>query len=151
MKSKFISKTLALFISLMMIVAFSISCFAEQNDKILDQYTEQLSEDISVVVTITESDSLFRASKDFSKTQKYYNSGTYIGKAVIAATFSYNGSTSSATRVGGSGSGANGWSYSGQSTRTSGKSAYLTASLKNGSKTVGVSLSLTCDANGNVS
>ena len=36
------------------------------------------------------------------------------------------------------GKGENGWSYSGQSTRTSGK-------------TVPVSLSLTCDANGNVS
>ena len=138
-------------VSLLLIFAFSISSFAAENEKVIKTYTEDMGNGITAVVKISEVESMARTTARKNISKSYYSGSTYIGTAVLTATFNYNGSTSSAVSASGSGSGANGWSYSGQSTHTSGKSAYLTASLKNGSKTVGVSLSLTCDANGNVS
>ncbi len=151
MAKTMMKRTLALVTAVLLTLAFSMTCFAAENEKTIASYTEDLGNGITAVVTITQTDSFARSTKKQTISKSYYSSGTYIGSAALAATFNYNGSTSSAVSASGSGSGANGWSYSGQSTRTSGKTAYLTASLKNGSKTVGVSLSLTCDANGNVS
>lgn len=151
MAKKAMKAGLSLVVAAIFALAFSITCFAAENGKVLTSYTEDLGNGITAVVTITQTESFARSTKRHVIDKKYYIDGTYIGVAVLTATFNYNGSTSSAVSASGSGSGSNGWSYSGQSTRTSGKSAYLTASLKNGSKTVPVSLSLTCDANGNVS
>lgn len=151
MVEKITQKVLAFTTVLIMTFAFSITCFAAENEKILASYTEDLGNGITAVVTITQTESFARSTKKQSISKGYYSGGTYIGAAALTATFNYNGSTSRAVEAVGNGSGANGWSYSGQSTRTSGKTAYLTASLKNGGKTIPVSLSLTCDANGNVS
>lgn len=151
MVKKITKKAFALTTALIMTFVFSITCFATENEKILASYTEDLGDGITAVVTITQTESFARSAKKQSISKGYYSGGTYIGAAALTATFNYDGSTSRAVEAVGNGSGSNGWSYSGQSTRTSGKTAYLTASLKNGSKTVPVSLSLTCDANGNVS
>lgn len=151
MTNKIWKRTLTLAAAAILALAFSLTCFAAENEKLLASYTEDLGNGITAVVTITETESFARATKRQSMSKKYYTGGTYIGVAVLTASFSYDGSTSRAVEAVGSGSGANGWSYSGQSTRTSGKTAYLTASFKKSGKTVPVSLSLTCDANGNVS
>lgn len=50
-----------------MVFAFSIPCFTEQSSRVLDQYTEQLSDDMVVLATITENDSYSRLLKSFQK------------------------------------------------------------------------------------
>ena len=146
MKKKFITMVCIA----VMVFALALPCFAENDTKIISTYTENLGNGISAVVTIEETTVQGRSAKTYSKSENYYSGGTYIGRAVLTATFSYNGLTSSATGASGSGIGSNGWSYGGQSTWTSGKSAYLSATLSNGGTNIGVSISLICDANGNV-
>lgn len=137
-------------VSLLMFV-FAFSCFAQENERVIKTYTEDLGSGITAVVTITEADSLTRSSKTHSITKDYYSSGTYIGVAALTANFYYDGSTSRATGASGAGSGSNGWSYGGQSTGTSGNRAYLNATLSNGSRSVPVNLSLTCSPSGSIS
>lgn len=137
-------------VSLLMFV-FALSCFAQENERVIKTYTEDLGNGITAVVTITEADSLTRSTKTHSISKEYYSAGTYIGNAVLTANFYYDGSTARATGAGGAGSGANGWSYGGQSTGTSGNRAYLNATLSDGSHNVPVSLSLTCSPSGNIS
>lgn len=130
---------------------FAFSCFAQDNERVLKTYTEDLGNGITAVVTITENYGLTRGSKTHSITKDYYSDGTYIGVAALTASFYYDGSTARATGASGTGSGSNGWSYGGQSTGTSGNRAYLNATLSNGSRSVPVSLSLTCSPSGSIS
>lgn len=92
-----------------------------------------------------------RSTTSTTKTKDYYSGGQKIGRAALYGSFSYNGSTAQATGADGTGTGINGWSYGGQSTWTSGNSAHLSATLSKGSVSVPVSISLSCDAHGNVS
>lgn len=137
-------------VSLLMLV-FAFSCFAQDNERVLKTYTEDLGNGITAVVTITENYGLTRGSKTHSITKDYYSDGTYIGVAAMTASFYYDGSTARATGASGTGSGSNGWSYGGQSTGTSGNRAYLNATLSDGSRSVPVSLSLTCSPSGSIS
>ena len=137
-------------VSLLMFI-FAFSCFAQDNERVLKTYTEDLGNGITAVVTITENYGLTRGSKTHSITKDYYADGTYIGVAALTASFYYDGSTARATGASGNGSGSNGWSYGGQSTGTSGNRAYLNATLSNGSRSVPVSLSLTCSPSGSIS
>lgn len=137
-------------VSLLMFV-FAFSCFAQENAQVIKTYTEDLGNGITAVVTITKADGLTRSSTTHTVSKEYYSSGTYIGNAALIASFYYDGSTARATGASGAGSGANGWSYGGQSTGTSGNRAYLNATLSNGSRNVPVSLSLTCSPSGNIS
>ena len=140
----------AVLVSLLMFV-FALSCFAQDNERVLKTYTEDLGNGITAVVTITENSGLTRGSKTHTLSKEYYSSGTYIGNAALMASFYYDGSTARATGASGTGSGSNGWSYGGQSTGTSGNRAYLNATLSNGSRSVPVSLSLTCSPSGSIS
>lgn len=137
-------------VSLLMFV-FAFSCFAQENEQVIKTYTENLGNGITAVVTITETNGLTRSSKTHQISKEYYSSGTYIGVAALTASFYYDGSTARATGASGAGAGANGWSYGGQSTGTSGNRAYLNATLSNGSRSVPVSLSLTCSPSGSIS
>ena len=130
---------------------FALSCFAQDNERVLKTYTEDLGNGITAVVTITESSGLTRGSKTHTLSKEYYSSGTYIGNAALMASFYYDGSIARATGASGTGSGSNGWSYGGQSTGTSGNRAYLNATLSNGSRSVPVNLSLTCSPSGSIS
>ena len=105
----------------------------------------------TVVVTLSETNGIARSSRTHSVTKEYYKDGAYIGAATLYASFYYDGSSSSATAASGAGAGSNGWSYSGQSVWTSGNSAYLNATLSRNGTFIPVSLSLCCDAYGNVS
>lgn len=106
---------------------------------------------VTVVVTLSETNGIARSSRTHSVTKEYYKDGAYIGAATLYASFYYDGSSSSATAASGAGAGSNGWSYSGQSVWTSGNSAYLNATLSRNGTFIPVSLSLCCDAYGNVS
>ena len=144
-------KIFSVILASLLTFVFALSCFAQDNERVLKTYTEDLGNGITAVVTITESSGLTRGSKTHTLSKEYYSSGTYIGNAALMASFYYDGSTSRATGAGGAGSGANGWSYGGQSTGTSGNRAYLNATLSNGSRSVPVSLSPTCSPSGSIS
>lgn len=150
MKNKLI-KVLAsalLCVTLTMIAAFS--CSAQESKTVT--YTEDLGNGFTAVVTITDKTTVWaRGMGSRSISKDYYHDGSFIGAAVLYGQFNYNGSSSSAISARGSGSGANGWTYSGQKVWTSGNGAYLNATLSKNGTYVPVSLSLHCDANGNVS
>lgn len=143
-----------LFVTLLTVFT-TLTCFAEAPSNrpapgTATTYVEYLEEDIIAVTTITYGSNA-RSSQGDSVVKDYYHAGKQIGQVCLKATFTYNGRTSSATGASGNGYTASGWSYSGQSTWCSGATAYLTATITNGKTVVPVSLSLTCDANGNLS
>lgn len=139
-----------LFVALFVLL-FSFSGFAQEEKQISNVYVESLENGVTVKVTLSKMNSIARSSKTYSITKEYHKDGTYIGNAVLYASFSYNGSTAQATAASGAGAGAGGWSYGSQRTWCSGSSAYLSANLSKGGTSIPVSLSLHCDANGNVS
>ena len=136
MKRKFWKNIFSLLMCFLLAIAAAVPCFAQENNQVVTTYTEDLGNGITVVTT---------------KTKDYYSGGQKIGRAALYGSFSYNGSTAQATGADGTGTGINGWSYGGQSTWTSGNSAHLSATLSKGSVSVPVSISLSCDAHGNVS
>lgn len=150
--NQFSASRLNICLSVSMFMAlFSLSCFAQENSFGKKIYTEDLGDGVTVVVTLSETNGIARSSRTHSVTKEYYKDGAYIGAATLYASFYYDGSSSSATAASGAGAGSNGWSYSGQSVWTSGNSAYLNATLSRNGTFIPVSLSLCCDAYGNVS
>lgn len=145
-------KFFCLFACLALVCPLSFPAFAaETAPQDTVTYIEYLDDGITVVTTIQWQNASARSSRTGRTSQTYYNNGAQIATVYLDASFYYDGSTSYVTATRGSASTASGWTYSGQSTWGSGRTAYLQASLSNGSKTVPVSLSLTCDANGNLS
>lgn len=110
-------------------------------------------EDGSYAIITTSSTGTTRATTSDSKTYTYYNSSDQRCFAyTLYATFTYNGVTSSADTVaGGASFYLHGWDIDSHSEWTSGSTAYGSAvfSGPNGESRP-VSLSLTCDKNGNV-
>lgn len=149
MKRKFWKNLVSLLLSFLLAATMAVPCFAQEHTQVIATYTEDLGNGITAVTTITQT--VTRSTISRTKASNYYSSGQYIGQAALSASFSYNGSTAQATGASGAGSGSNGWSYGGQNTWTSGNSAYLSASLSKGGASVPVSISLSCDAHGNVS
>ncbi len=149
MKYKFWKNIFSFLMCFLLTTAVAIPCFAQESNRIISACTEDLGNGITAVTTITQT--VTRSTTSTTKTKDYYSNGQHIGRAVLYGSFSYNGATSQATGASGTGAGANGWSYGGQNTWTSGNGAYLSASLSKGGTNVPVSISLHCDANGNVS
>ncbi len=117
-------------------------------------------EDGSYSVTVVEKYGTARASGTVSgtKVRNYYSSANVLQwKAVLDATFTYTGSSSTCTRV----NSLNvtiydsDWSVGSKSTSRSGSTAYgsLTMTLKiiGGTQGFPVTLTLSCDKNGNLS
>ena len=149
MKNRLRKKVASLIMCVMIGMTLSIPCFAQDSDRVIATYTENLGNGITAITTITQT--VTRSSTSTTKTKDFYSSGQYIGRAALQGSFSYNGSTSQATGANGVGSGANGWSYGDQNTWISGNSAYLSAALSKSGTRVPVNISLSCDAYGNVS
>lgn len=149
MKNRIWKKVFSLMLCFVLTVALAVPCFAQGNERVIASYTEDLGNGITSVTTITQT--VTRSTTSTTKTKDYYSSGQHIGRAALVASFYYDGSSARATLADGTGSGANGWSYGGQSTGTSGNRAYLNATLSDGSHNVPVSLSLTCSPSGNIS
>ena len=82
------TKILTMICVTVMVCALALSCFAESSTKIISTYTENLGNGISAVVTIEETTVQGRIAKTYSKSENYYSCGTYIGRAVLTATFS---------------------------------------------------------------
>ena len=135
MKRKFWKNIFSLLMCFLLATAVAVPCFAQEHNQVIATYTEDLGNGITAVTTITQT--VTRSTTSTTKTKDYYSSGQHIGRAALYGSFSYPGS--------------NGWSYGGQNTWTSGNSAYLSASLSKGGASVPVSISLSCDAHGNVS
>lgn len=147
-------KLISLFLALMIVSLVTVSGFASTNE------TERIYyEDGSFLsITIQEMDSRATGSKSGGKTYTYSNnSGEVLWKAVLVGTFTYNGSTAICTN-----SSCEVTVYDSEwyeVFKTVGKSgASATCELTMGKKILGitvskknVSMSLTCDANGNLS
>ena len=130
MKRKFWKNIFSLLMCFLLAIAAAVPCFAQENNQVVTTYTEDLGNGITVVTTIAKT--VTRSTTSTTKTKDYYSGGQKIGRAALYGSFSYNGSTA-------------------QSTWTSGNSAHLSATLSKGSVSVPVSISLSCDAHGNVS
>ena len=130
---------------------FSIPSFAtfDKSSQVVSSYTENIEDDIICITTVyLSSHSPFSFGERQGYVNKdYYHKGNHIASVILGATFTYNGSTATATSASGSHSVASGWSYAGQSTWCSGATAHLSASLS-GPVTIPVNLSLTCSPGG---
>ena len=145
-------KFLAIVLSLVVVFSLAVPCFANGYEaEIVSVTSEVLDNGVVCTTTIYEYPSAARAStRKGSAQQKYTYDGKTIAYVYLNATFTYNGSTATATSASGEHSVASGWSYSGQSTWCSGATAHLTATVS-GPVSFPVSLSLTCSPSGTLS
>lgn len=127
----------------------TVPCYAETaTNQPVATYTETVAEGVTCVTTIYEDSMMTRASDRQGHVNKdYYYEGDRIASVVLNATFTYDGSTATATSTGSDHAVASGWSYNREVVWRSGATAYLTATIS-GPVTFPVSLSLTCSPTG---
>ncbi|MEE0799666.1 MAG: hypothetical protein U0L91_00135 [Gemmiger sp.] len=149
-------KLVSLFVCLALAVGLALPCVAQElpasAQRTVSTTTEDLGDGWVVVTTVTESAAQARSStKVGSKHAEYTYEGRHIATVYLNGSFSYDGSSATATGVSASHVTASGWSYGGESTWCSGASVRLTATLSGEGHDVPISLTLTCDKNGNLS
>ncbi len=84
-------------------------------------------------------------------TRDLYYSSTLIGTATLYAEFDISGSSATAVSAGISGTGSGGWTYDHGNARCSGNSARGTAYFTGPGTTKRMTMTLSCDASGNLS
>lgn len=127
----------------------TVPCYAENvTNQPVATYTETVAEGVTCETTIYVDDVMTRASaRGGSINKDYYYKGERIASVVLNVSFTYDGSSATATGTSSDHAVASGWSYSGESVWRSGATAYLTATIS-GPVTFPVSLSLTCSPTG---
>ena len=139
---------------LLLVCALPVQAYAQQEEVI---YYDDGS---YTVITVQTESAVTRAtnSRNGSKDFRHYDSGnTLCWKATLTATFSYNGSSATCTAVNSFNVTIynSDWSVGSKSTSRSGNTAYgyLTMSRKivGGTQGVPVTVTLSCDKNGNLS
>lgn len=134
---------------------FPLCAFAAETTETI----EYLADGSYIVTTVTESVTRANSTKTASKTDRYYNADDELQwLMVVTGTFTYDGSTSECTSVRGSTSivESGKWYIISDSPTKSGPTATYTVTF--GYRALGItidrpthSVSLTCDANGNLS
>lgn len=148
-------RLLAIFVCfIIMISILAIPATAvENNDIIISQTVNYISDDCYYIETITvPSVQPFANSKTGTKSAVCVSSGTAIYTISVTGTFTYDGSTSTATSASGSISAhVEGVTLKSRNAYTSGSSAIATGSVVYYGITLQKTVTLTCDKNGNLS
>lgn len=139
------------FLSLVMSLLLSSTCSAQAR---IVAETRDLGNGVTVETVIVVDDDFLRSSTkraSISSTFKYY--GEKAGTVTFTATFGYDGSRAWVVSASGSASMEPGWTYSGERISDSGGTAYLSATIKNtsGQIKVSVDIDLTCSKDGDIS
>ena len=139
------------FLSLVMSLLLSSTCSAQARTV---AETRDLGNGVTVETVIVVDDDFLRSSTkraSISSTFKYY--GEKAGTVTFTATFGYDGSRAWVVSASGSASMEPGWTYSGERISDSGGTAYLSATIKNtsGQIKVSVDIDLTCSKDGDIS
>ena len=146
-------KCISILISLVMLFSVSVSSFAgEQPDKLVSRTIEVLDNGDYIVREVYEPAIQPRSSKTGSAVETYTNAaGSAIWAVKVTGTFTYNGSTSSATSSSVSveiyNSGA---SFISKNASYSDNTARGTGSVKYSGYTATRTASVSCDKNGNL-
>lgn len=145
-------RIVSLLAAMLILVACALPCFAETpgltGAQVVSTRTETLDSGIVRTTTVYEYPAAARAStRRGSVHQELKYQGKLIASIYLNATFSYNGSTATATSASSSHSVASGWSYSGESVWCSGATAHLTATVSGLAK-LPIDLTLTCSPSG---
>lgn len=152
MKKKLISLLMA---CLLVLCLLPVQVLADTVKETVTYY-----KDGSYAVTTVEKTRIARAPGSVSGTRdrNYYSDGNVLQwKAVLDATFTYNGSSATCTRVNSLNVTVydSSWSVGSKSTSRSGNTAYgyltMERRIAGGTQGVPVTLTLTCDRNGNLS
>ena len=132
-------KFFAVCISLLMLIVVAVPCYAAPQREIVSETTTTLANGIECTTTIYWEASSTRAStRNGGVDQSYSYGGKTIAIVRLTASFTYNGTTATATSASGEHSVASGWT------------AHLTATVS-GPVSFPVSLSLTCSPSGTLS
>ncbi len=146
-------------LSLSLLLLFSLSCVAfasNEPQKLVHEETVLLKNGDSVTITLYESDSICYSERSSKRTSKVFTyrspSGSTLWKLTLHATFSYNGSSSSADSASTSYSISDRvWSCDSHDAYTSGSTAYGEGTFSSSfGASKSASLSIRCDKNGNV-
>ena len=147
-------KLTALFICMLLLVGCITPCTAAETEKVISYTVETMENGVTVEETITMLQSAARSTTEtYTKTKTYKHNGDLIAEITITATFQYDGSTVSVVSKSVSTCETyEGWSFKQSSFTSSGGTVTLTGKLtKLILLNADVSISLTCDKNGNVS
>lgn len=139
--------------TVMMLTLFAVPVSASANTPEKIQYIEYIDEDSYFLVEIeTTSSPLTRATTSGNKSSTYVYGGKSIWTVTVYGSFTYNGSTSSATSASGNvTTHVTGCSIGSRNSYYSGSTAYATASVTYNGSSVSRTVSLYCDKNGKLS
>lgn len=146
-------KVLAILVCIMMLVSLAIPASAlSRTDKLVSQSIEYLENGDYIVREVFEPAMQPRSGKTGSSVETYRNaSGTAIWAVTVTGTFTYNGSTSSATSSSASVEIYNtNASFISKNASYSGNTARATGSVRYGGYTTTLTASVSCDKNGNL-
>lgn len=146
-------KTLSLFMCLFLIVSMTLTVSALDTRKVIYRTEEVLNNGVIVISEIIDHSQARSTTKNYEHTKTYTRNGTTIAVISICGSFRYYGSSvsvlsKSVTRT----DTYNGWSYAQNSFTSSGGTISLSGKLtKLLNSSIAVSMTLNCDASGNIS
>lgn len=150
--TKFFEKQVLAVVSLLLVFAFLPvlpKTMAASQGKMISQTTEQLDADRYIVTTLYDT-TVARSSKTGAKSTSYYYKNSCVWTLTVYGAFYYDGKTSTCTGDSVTYSTSSGWSCDSASSSHSGSSATAYGTFS-GEKTVSGSVSVSCDAKGNLS
>lgn len=122
---------------------------AVSQGKMISQTREEIDADRYIVTTLYDT-TVARSSKNGSKSINYYYKGSCVWTLTVYGSFYYNGKTSICTGDSVTYSTSGGWSCDSASSSHSGSSATAHGTFT-GAEAASGSVSVSCDANGNLS
>lgn len=150
MKKNVWKRAASLLVLVCLLVGGAMQVFAAGSDATVTY--EDLGNGFAVrTITYTEGGEGARTVRAEKREQQFTYNGTWIATISLTAIFQYDGKTSKALSASGEHSVASGWLYYNENVSTGAATATLTATLaKNNAGYVPISISLTCDKDGNV-
>lgn len=146
-------KTLSLFICLFLVFSMTPPVSALDTGKVIYRSEEVLADGVVVISEIIDHAQVRSTTKNYEHTKTYTRNGSTIAVISIYVSFRYDGSSvsvlsKSVTRT----DTYNGWSYAQNSFTSSGGTISLSGKLtKLLNSSIAVSMTLNCDASGNIS
>lgn len=140
-------------LSLILTVSMLPPAMAVERETVISRQETVLENGVVVVDTLVESTSARALGKTAKRTKEVYNNNVLIARITMVASFQYDGTTVSVSSMGVTQKDTyEGWRYVENSLTASGGTATLDAKLtKLLVFNIPVTITITCDANGNLS
>jgi len=146
-------KLLSIVLSFLLVFSVLPAVSAAEQESVISQQRIELENGIVIIDTLVECKNARIMGKAARRTATIYHEDVLVGKITLAAGFEYDGTTVTVTSKGVTETSTyEGWSYMQNSLTSSGGTVTLNARLtKFLTRYIPFTITITCDANGNIS